>query len=288
VNELISQLAGPVAVLGGSGFIGSHLVQRLQCARPDVLVATSTTLNDVLVQRPQTIFDCIAYGTRSGQTDPLLMHEVNFTLKVVIVDRLRQQGCRAYIHAGSSVEYGANCSGPREDAPPAPLTPYASAKAACADYLWSAGKNDGLACANLRLYSVYGPRQHPNELVPVMIRHGRQGRFPTLVPPDVSYDYVHVEDVCRAFVTAAVNLPASHLGESFNIGTGVATTINEVAALAKSVFGITTEPEFSRPYPYSYYGKPWFADTRKAESVLGFTAGITFEEGFTRMAQSGA
>lgn len=284
IRESIAALKGPISVLGGSGFVGRNLASMLREHRADVLSGSRSDLDAILAKNPKTVFNCIAYGTKPGEVDPLASYEVNFLQTAKILARLSPDA--VFIHAGSSVEYGTNCSGPTEDSPLAPITPYAVSKAACADLLWYLGKTEGRACANLRLYSVYGKHQAENQLIQVVLRHGREGKFPSFVPREVSYDFIHVDDVCRAFILAAVSLPKAHYGESFNIGTGKAVAIGEVADTAKKLFGIAAEPAFTLPYPKTYFGKPWFANTKKAAEVLGFKAPLSFAEGLALVARA--
>ncbi|HEY0776842.1 MAG TPA: NAD-dependent epimerase/dehydratase family protein, partial [Gemmatirosa sp.] len=128
----IKQLQGPILVLGGSGFVGAVLARTLLGAREDVY-ATATRLPawrlddlpgthvrqaDLLVEsnldrlldevRPRTIFDCIAYGAYSFETDPQLIYQTNFLFTARLLARLEARGVAAYVHAGSSSEYGDN------------------------------------------------------------------------------------------------------------------------------------------------------------------------------------
>ena len=57
------------------------------------------------------------------------------------------------------------------------------------------------------------------------------GRLPEFVHPDISRDFVYIDDACEAFVDAALGLKEDCYGDSFNVGTGRKTTIGEVAAI---------------------------------------------------------
>jgi dolichol-phosphate mannosyltransferase len=301
----ITHLQGPVLVLGASGFIGANLLKMLLKHRSDV-VGTASNLPawrlddvpeknaralDLLVDsnldrlfddaKPRTVFNCVAYGAYSFQADAELIYKTNFNLTAKILERLDGRQIAAYIHAGSSSEYGDVASGPREDSLPTPNSDYSVSKAACADLLHYYGRKHRLPCANLRLYSVYGPLEDSSRLIPSLIREGTAGRLPEFVSPDISRDFVYVDDACEAFIDAALGLKEEIYGDSFNVGTGRKTTIGEVAAIAKSLFGITADPAFSMPQRKWDVGN-WYADIGKIESTFHWTPRAGFEEGLAK------
>ncbi len=262
-TDWIDGLKGPIAVLGAGGFVGCNLFRHILARRRDVyavartlpaprlrgidprhLVAVDVTDRAALASfaeaiRPATVFDCIAYGAYSFETDADLIYATNFTALVDRVERLAESGrLAAYIHAGSSSEYGLNSAAPAEDAALVPNSAYAVSKAAAAQYLAYAGKTRRWPVANLRLYSVYGPYEDANRLIPAVVSRGIAGGYPDLVDPTIARDFVYVEDACEAFVRAAAKMSPDLYGESINIGTGTETTIRDLAGTAREVFGI--------------------------------------------------
>ena len=131
--------------------------------------------------------------------------------------------------------------------PPPPTATTPCPRSPAANLIYYYGKRKGFPCANLRLYSVFGPLEDSSRLIPNLIRHGLDGRYPEFVNPTISRDFVYVDDVTEAFVDTALNLAANDYGESFNIGTGSKTTIGEVAATARRLFDIAAEPVFTMP-----------------------------------------
>jgi dolichol-phosphate mannosyltransferase len=232
-------------------------------------------LNEV---RPRTVFNCVSYGAYSFETDAQLIYQTNFNLTAKLLPRLATKKIAAYVHAGSSSEYGDRSAGPREDDLPAPNSDYAVSKAACANLLHYWGKKQALRCANIRLYSVYGPLEDSSRLIPTVVRLGLQGGYPELVDPQVSRDFVYVDDVSEAFVTVALNLRDEDFGESFNIGSGRKTSIADVAAAAAKLFGIATPPVY-RSCESSLDLSEWFANSPRRAIVwdgrrTGFDDGL--------------
>src|SRR4029078_5890176 len=113
---------------------------------------------------PQTVFHCAAYGAYSFEKDPSLMYETNFQSLVNLTGLLAKRTCAAFVHAGSSSEYGANCAAPPEDAACIPNSHYAASKVSAATYLQYMGKYCNFPCINLRLYAVYGPFEDTSRL----------------------------------------------------------------------------------------------------------------------------
>jgi nucleoside-diphosphate-sugar epimerase/glycosyltransferase involved in cell wall biosynthesis len=306
-SNSIRQLQGPIVVLGASGFIGANLLRMLLEHREDVY-GTATRLpawrleglprNHVLVTdllidsnldallqevKPRTIFDCIAYGAYSFETDRELIYRTNFNLISRLLGRLDPRTLSCYVHAGSSSEYGDNSSGPPEDAPPAPNSHYSVSKVAAASLIQYFGRKKGLPCVNLRLYSAYGPLEDSSRLIPNVVHFGAFGLYPELVDPKVSRDFIYVDDVARAFIEVGLKLSEPDYGESFNLGTGRKTTIGDIVTTAQRVFNIHQEPVFSMPNR-EWDLTDWFADISKVRERFGWEPKVCLEEGLKRTA----
>jgi nucleoside-diphosphate-sugar epimerase/glycosyltransferase involved in cell wall biosynthesis len=303
----IRQLQGPILVLGASGFIGANLLHRLLEHREDVY-GTATQLpawrlegfprkhvlvTDLLIDsnldalldavKPRSIFDCIAYGAYSFETDRELIYRTNFNLISRLLGRLDPRKLSCYVHAGSSSEYGDNSSGPQEDEPPAPNSHYSVSKVAAASLINYLGKKKGMPCANLRLYSAYGPLEDSSRLIPNIVHFGASGGYPELVDPRVSRDFIYVDDVVQAFVDVGLKLGESDYGESFNIGTGRKTTIGDIVTVSQKLFDIRQDPVFTMPNR-EWDLTDWFSDISKVRERFGWMPRIELEEGLERTA----
>ena len=303
----IRQLQGPILVLGASGFIGANLLRTLLEHREDVY-GTATRLpawrleglprNHVLVTdllidsnldallegvKPRTIFDCIAYGAYSFETDRELIYRTNFNLISRLLGRLDPRKLSCYVHAGSSSEYGDNSSGPKEDESFAPNSHYSVSKVAAASLINYLGKKKGLPCANLRLYSAYGPLEDSSRLIPNIVHFGASGGYPELVDPRVSRDFIYVDDVVQAFVDVGLKLSECDYGESFNIGTGRKTTIGDIVSVSQRLFDIRQDPVFTMPNR-EWDLTDWFSDISKVRERFGWAPRVDLEEGLERTA----
>ena len=247
----------------------------------DALVALNVDrmLDEV---QPRTVFNCIAYGAYSFETDGELILRTNLMSTHALLERLTTRNIAAYIHAGSSSEYGENAAGPEEHDFLAVNSEYAVSKAACAHLIHYYGKQHGLPSANLRLYSVYGPLEDPSRLMPKIVQHGVRGELPPLVDPHIARDFVYSDDVVDAFIAAASELREDDYGDSFNVGTGRQTTIGELAEVARELYGIEQPATFTMP-PRRWDVGDWYANSARAQKVLGWEAHTPLEDGLERM-----
>jgi nucleoside-diphosphate-sugar epimerase/glycosyltransferase involved in cell wall biosynthesis len=301
----IRKLQGPILILGASGFVGANLFHSLLRVRPDVVGTASrmpawrlegadpknVRIVDLLVDsnvegllkdvKPKVIFNCVAYGAYSFEVDAQLIYQTNFNFVSRLLERLAGRGLACYVHAGSSSEYGDKASAPKETDLTAPNSEYAVSKVAAANLLYFLGKRKKFPCCNLRLYSVYGPLEDSARLIPNVVKRGVEGAYPEFVDPNVSRDFVYVDDVTDAFVLAALNLTEQDYGESFNVGTGVKTTIGDVAETARRMFSLSAPPHFSMPQRH-WDVSDWYADPAQAKLRLGWRPRVDFAEGMRR------
>jgi len=307
IEARIDALQGPILVLGASGFIGANLFRMLSRKRSDVFGTSSSASawrleglpadriisGDLLVEfnlaktldavAPRTVFGCVAYGAYSFETDYSLIYKTNVSFTARLLEELRARGAYRYIHAGTSSEYGDHASAPKEDSALTPNSHYSVSKAAASGLIYYAGKRLAFGCANLRLYSVYGPYEDSSRLIPTLVARGVDGTYPDFVDPDISRDFIYVDDACEAFVDAAIGLRQELYGESFNIGSGQQTTIAEVAGLARDIFHLAGRPHFTMP-KRDWDVAHWYADPSKARSELGWEVRTPLRIGLERTA----
>lgn len=309
IESNIRALKGPILVTGASGFVGANLFKKIYEVREDVYAivhgdkgwrlreipdeqAIEVDLNDYMMTRhlvdssaPQTVFHCAAYGAYSFEDDATLIYQTNFQSAVNLVDRLASRPFTAFISAGSSSEYGTNCTAPAEDSLCKPNSPYAVSKVAIANYLHYMGKQQSFPAVNLRLYSVYGPLEDTSRLLPTLLREVSAGRLPPLVDPRTSRDFVYVDDVCEAFVLAAIRMHPGLHGESLNIGSGVKTTIGDLVELTQETFRVDVKPQFDTMEGRSWDLPDWYSDPRKALREIGWSAHTALKDGLVSMSE---
>jgi nucleoside-diphosphate-sugar epimerase len=199
-----------------------------------------------------------------------------------LVQACLETGFEAFLHAGSSSEYGFKDHAPSEQEILEPNSHYAVTKAAATLFCRQAAQRSGLRLTTLRLYSVYGPYEEATRLIPTVIAHGLRGTLPSLVDPSVARDFVYIRDVEEAFMRVAACTSAEP-GAVYNLGTGVQTSIREVVEVARKVLGIPAEPAWGTMPNRTWDSAIWVSDSRKIQATLNWKPRYSFEAGFSEM-----
>ncbi len=309
LDEHIDSLAGPIAVFGAGGFIGANLVKRLLQRRSDVFaishqrfspwrlldvpkqnilhcdVRDSDSVDDLFERRAfRTIFCLSAFGAYARQSEAARIYETNFLGLVNVLTAAKRTGFSALVHAGSSSEYGPNSEGPAETAEKVPNSHYAVSKVACAYLIEHAGKFEGLPVQHLRYYSVYGPWEESDRLIPRLVGAALDGKLPSLVQPDVSRDFVFVDDAVDATILSAAKGVNVAPGASLNIASGKMTTLRELVEVARTQFEVREEPRWGAMNNRAWDLKKWFGNPAAAKEVLGWTPRTELAEGLLKTA----
>jgi len=306
IQEEVLKLQGPIVIFGAGGFIGANLFRQIAHYRQDVFAVTSkpfipwrlddcdhkkilhcniTKKSDIeqLFEEHQfkTIFTLAAYGAYSKQDDVDLIHETNYIGLLNLLELSSKFSIKAFIHAGSSSEYGLNCAAPNEDAPLQPNSHYAVTKAAAAQMIKFYGTIKEMPVLNLRYYSIYGPFEEPDRLIPQLIDKGMKGTYPPLVQPDISRDFVYIDDTVYATLLSANSDFLKTRGKSINIASGAKTTIREIANTIKNVFHLSNEPEWGDFPNRKWDLKDWYGNAALANQLLGWQNETSLKDGLS-------
>jgi len=295
-----------VLVTGAGGFVGANLARRLVSEGHDVTAAVSVgnpcwrlrALRDQVrlieldlrdraaVERaisshpPEWVFHLAAHGAYSWQRDTRRILETNLLATAALVDACANGGTAVLVHAGSSSEYGFKDHAPSEGETAEPNSAYAVGKMAATAYCRHVAREGRLHTVTLRLYSVFGPFEEPGRLIPTLVLEGLRGSLPPLVAPEVSRDFVYVDDVVEAFlVTASAADTSLPVGAVYNVGSGVPTSVGQVAEIACRLLPVRTAPSFGSHPGRSWDTNVWFADPSSIRSDLGWKARTSLEEG---------
>jgi UDP-glucose 4-epimerase len=304
-------------VTGGAGFIGSHLVDAL-VARGDRVVV----IDDLSTGRRQNLEDAIAKGAllleaditdeaavrdafetnrpdvvfhlaaqidvRRSVSEPVFDLGVNVAGTLKLLEAARQTPTRRFILTSTGGAIYGEGSGRQlpldEGAECRPDAPYGQSKYAAEGYLSLYSRLYGVSTISLRLGNVYGSRQDPlGEAGVVAIFCGAllDGGAPRVFGDGhQTRDYIYVGDVVDAFLAAA---ESEALG-TYNIGTGVETSVLELGRLLANACDREFEPEMAPPRPGEV--QRIAIDSALAADELGWRAQTSLEQGLRATAAS--
>ncbi len=297
-------------VTGGAGFIGSHIAEALATRGDRVRVLDNLStgfLANIEPFRERIEFiegdvtdaetaaravegvDCVfheaALASVPASLDrPLASHAACATGTVVLLDAARRAGVRRVVYAASSAAYGDRGSGAkRESDLPAPLSPYAAAKAAGELYCQAFWHSFGLETVAIRYFNVFGPRQDPHSqysaVIPLFITAMLSGGRPVIFGDGrQSRDFSFVANVVHANLLAADAPDAA--GRTINAADGRSIDLLKLLDLLNRLLGMSVEPEFAPPRVGDV--RESLADITLARELLGYEPQVDFEEGLRR------
>ena len=301
-----------VLVTGGAGFIGSHIVEKLVHAGVNVAVVDNFMhgnkiqhlnhhKNLTVYQADVTDIEAIApafkasdivihlaalVGVEETQSSPLDVLNVDINGMVNVLNLCVKNNVKRIVYASSSEVYGDLRGIMKEDAHLSPISTYAVTKLVGEEYCKAFYKNYGLEYTILRFFNVYGPRQDERFVVARFLSKAFANK-PLVIygNGDQNRDFTYVEDAAHMAVSAAAKDNAKC--ETINIGTGVTTTINELAVLIPRVLNKNgkVKPSYvdydkTRPREIEVFNRA--ASTGKAQELLQYTAAISLEAGLKR------
>jgi UDP-glucose 4-epimerase len=297
-----------IAVTGGAGFIGSHIVDAFLAAGHDVLVVDSLWSHgggrrenvpdvasfvhmDIRDQALYSVFDkfkpelichhAAQHSVAIGSRDPQYDAQVNVIGMLNVLEAAVKCGAKKVIFASSAATYGDVETVPvDEQTPQRPISPYGITKMVTEHYLRFFKAERGLDFTALRYGNVYGPRQDPSGEAGVIAIFIQKflSRSPVRIDSDgeQTRDYIYVGDVVAANVAALTK----GSGQIYVIGAGKETSVNAVHAALTEVTGFDAPITHAPKRPGD--ARQIFFNPAKAKKELGWTAKVPLLEGMRR------
>jgi UDP-glucose 4-epimerase len=292
-------------VTGGAGFIGSCLLEALlkngvgttafddlsSGKRENVSLAATLCIGDVLDSRAvvaavpddvDLVFHLAAQiDVRRAVEDPQLDARVNIGGTINVLSACVQRHVRRFIMSSTGgALYGEYSSLPADERSAIqPLSPYGVSKYCAEQYVAYFGRTYGLDTVVLRYSNVYGPRQDPlgeAGVVGIFARRILMGQACAVCGDgEQTRDFVFVDDVAHANMLAADG-PAG----TFNIGTGVGTSINQLLGAFERVVGHAVAREHVPERAGEV--RRIVLEASQARSELGWYPAVSLEDGIER------
>ena len=297
-------------VTGGAGFIGSNITRKLVEQGCSV-----TVLDNLLTGKKSNLADCFdkiefieadmgdpAVAAKAVKNVDVVLHQgalpsvpksvddpvatnrhcVDATITMLIA--ARDAGVKRFVYAASSSAYGDTPTLPKvETMPSTPLSPYAVAKLAGANYCTAFFKCYGFETISLRYFNVFGPYQDPKSqyaaAIPAFVTSILKDESPTIYGDgEQSRDFSYIDNVVEANLLAA-RAPKT-AGEIINIACGESVTINQIIEMINEIVGKNVKPIYTDPRPGDV--KHSLADISLAQEIIGYKSVIPFKAGLEK------
>jgi UDP-glucose 4-epimerase len=300
-----------IVVTGGAGFLGSHLVDKLIREGEEIIVIDNlfrgqtenieqhipnkkftllndeiqnkTKINDALHLADAVIHFASISSVFRSIVEPEIVNTINVTGTLNMLNLCIKEEVQCFIFASSAAVYGGDRNRPlQENDSLHPLSPFAASKIAGEAYCKAYSETYGLNTIILRFMNIYGPRitkvyrRVCSKFAEATIRNE-----PLVIAGDgkQTRDFTYVTDAINAILLALNKKDIK--GETFNIGTGKPTTINQLANLYKKI-SVNSKQEIKHinakrgDLIYSY------ADITKAKKKIGYNPKIDVETGIPK------
>ena len=303
-----------ILVTGGAGFISSAFIRHLLKATPYEIVSLDAltyagnleNLTDIrsherlsfvqgdirdeaLVRSVVEQVDVIVNAAAESHVEKSIREgaaefvATNVEGTRVLLDAIREAPVERFILISSSEVYGTAEADPMDEEHPLnPRSPYAATKAGADRLAYAYRATYELPIVIVRPFNNYGPRQHPEKVIPRFVIQALEDR-PLTVHGEgaASRDWLYVEDdaeAIEALIEAELDAVA---GEVINLATGVDVSVSRVADLVLAVLG---KPPALKEFVDERPGqvRRHVGSTEKAERLLGWRARTSLEEGLER------
>ncbi len=299
-------------ITGASGFIGSHLAEKLLAMDHQVVGIDNFLTNyprdfkeknlthfaadpnltflaqDLLVmdlparvRDVDYVFHLAAQpGVRSSWGEEFERYsENNIMATQMLLEACKNSKLKKFVYASSSSVYGDTDDLPmREDGRTRPVSPYGVSKFAAEQLCYVYWKACGVPTVSLRFFTIYGPRQRPDMFFHILMRALHRGEeVPLFDDGKQSRDFTYCSDIVDGMVEAAF---FSGAGEVFNLGGGTQASLLKVIAIVESIAGLKAQlKRYDRQKGDVRHTQ---ASTEQARKKIGYLPRVGLEEGLAR------
>jgi dTDP-glucose 4,6-dehydratase len=302
-----------VLVTGGAGFIPSNFVRHILQATPYEVVSLDALTYAGSMDNLAAVTSHERHSFVHGDIrDPDLVREVVAEVDVIVnaaaeshveksieagasefvttnvegtqilLDAIREQPVERFILFSSSEVYGTALDEPMDEEHPLnPRSPYAATKAGADRLAYSYYVTYGLPVVIVRPFNNYGPRQHPEKVIPRFITQALSDE-PLTIHGDghASRDWLYVDDDAEA-IEAIIAADDSVIGEVINVATGIDISVTDIADKVLELLGKPASLTTHVPERLGQVDRH-IGSTEKAERLLGWRARTSFEDGLER------
>lgn len=297
-----------ILIIGGTGFIGRHLVAKCSKETPfitciglnekpdldktgflnvkniEVDISDKAAVNQIIRNQPfDYVFNLGGYIDHTPYfKGGRKVIEASFIGLMNIIDCLDRSSLKGFVHVGSSDEYGTSPAPQKESMREMEISPYSLAKTAGIHFLQMIAHAEGFPVVALRFFLVYGPGQDDKRFLPQVIKAClKNEEFKTSEGKQLR-DFCYINDIVEAMIQAALLTEVK--GRIINIGSGKPILIREMIEKVIKIIGKGRPIWGAHPYRKGE-NMELYPDITLASQMLNWQPGTSLDEGLQKTIQ---
>ena len=241
-----------ILILGGTGFIGYHLIKKCVQIKWDVTtISKSIPSGEKFIKgvkykkldlkkfknlkKIKKNYDYIVNSSGYINNNIKTKYKKDhFKILKNLVDHFKYSKIKSFLQIGSSAEYGGKKSPQFETAKCKPKSPYGRDKLNCTNYLIKAYKLFGFPSVIFRVYQAYGPMQDTNRLIPIVAKACYFNKKFDCSEGSQIRDFIYIDDIITSIIKALKTKKTN--GQIFNIGSGKKVSIKFIINFTKNFY----------------------------------------------------
>jgi len=277
-----------ILITGHSGFIGSYLQKKLEKTEHELIlvdIANGTNICDWQQVKQYEGMDVIVHLANlsfvpASYEQPKRFYETNYLSTLNMLELCRLSNAKMVFF--SSYIYGHPQYQPiDENHPTQAFNPYAQTKVICESLCEGYNRDFKVPITIFRPFNIYGTGQNPDFLIPSIIQQAKTGKI-VIKDDRPKRDYIHVEDIVDAIITAIETENADKSIQKYNLGSGLSYSVKEIVDMVRGLFDTEIE------YICTHEIRPndvmdTIADISKIQNELHWKPSISILEGLTKM-----
>lgn len=277
-----------ILITGHSGFIGSYLQKKLEKTEHELIlvdIVNGTNICDWQQVKQYEGMDVIVHLANlsfvpASYEQPKRFYETNYLSTLNMLELCRLNNAKMVFF--SSYIYGHPQYQPiDENHPTQAFNPYAQTKVICESLCEGYNRDFKVPITIFRPFNIYGTGQNPDFLIPSIIQQAKTGKI-VIKDDRPKRDYIHVEDIVDAIITAIETENADKSIQKYNLGSGLSYSVKEIVDMVRGLFDTEIE------YICTHEIRPndvldTIADISKIQNKLHWKPSISILEGLTKM-----
>ncbi|PKL68785.1 MAG: NAD(P)-dependent oxidoreductase [Methanobacteriales archaeon HGW-Methanobacteriales-1] len=291
-----------VMITGGTGFIGSHVIESLLNNKNEVILIKrsfsdiwriNNFLEDIRTydidkiplqdafkdEDIDGILHLATYYTKKhsiNDISPLIQSNVEFPSK--LLDLATENNLDFFINTGTFSEYAKNPIPLNENSKIIPSNLYSATKGSFENILKTYSFHNDIKSATLRLFSPYGPRDDEMKIIPYLIINALKNNSVKLSQGLQKLDFVYVMDIANAYLKTVELINNFDEYNTFNIGGGFPYSIRDIVSIIEELSGCEIDKRWG-----SLFEEPSviYSDINKTKELLDWSPSFSIHQGLS-------